>query len=126
MLRAIKSFSHHVVTLISVACRYSAIVFFIIFSIACTSCSGKKTEQAPVVAVTKDTSIIELPEPSPVSARERERIYAASDDWYRRMLSASHFNGGMIVAKKGNIIFERYNGTAHIPGKDTISAVTPM
>ncbi len=126
MLRTIKSFFNKLVTFVYITYRYATIVFFIIFSIACSSCSGNKTQQAPVAVVTKDTSIIELPDPSPVSAKERARIYAASDEWYRRMLAASHFNGGMIVAKKGNIIFEMYNGTAHIPGKDTISAVTPM
>ena len=126
MLRAIKSFLNIVQLLPNAIYRHSIILFFIIFCIASSSCSGNKTDAAVAVVARDTTPFIQLPAPSPVSANERARIYAASDEWYRRMLAASHFNGGMIVAKKGNIIFERYNGTAHIPGKDTITANTPM
>lgn len=30
------------------------------------------------------------------------------------------------MAKNGNIVFEKYSGTAHIPGSDVITAYTPM
>jgi CubicO group peptidase (beta-lactamase class C family) len=36
------------------------------------------------------------------------------------------FNGGIIVAKKGNVVFESYNGTGHLNAKDTVTATTPF
>jgi CubicO group peptidase (beta-lactamase class C family) len=57
---------------------------------------------------------------------EKERIRLAAERWYDTALNKNGFNGGMVVAYKGNICFERYNGTIHMPGKDTINASTPM
>lgn len=34
--------------------------------------------------------------------------------------------GGMIVAKDGNVIFEQYRGTGHLPGNDTITQNSSM
>lgn len=70
--------------------------------------------------------IIHLPKLVSVSAAEAGRIQNACRAWYDTVLSVKGFNGGMIVAKDGNIIFEKYNGTAHLPGRDTITANTSM
>lgn len=68
----------------------------------------------------------QLPEPGAVSKAEASRIYNACQSWYDTVLRLKGFNGGILVAKNGNIIFERYNGTGHIPGRDTITASTPL
>ena len=121
MFSTIKSYLNIVVSLTCTAYRYSAILILVILSLMQTSCSNSQS-QPPV----KDSATtIQLPQPGNVSQPERDRILQASQDWYNQMLRSS-FNGGMIVAEKGNIIFERYNGTAHIPGKDTINQNTPM
>jgi CubicO group peptidase (beta-lactamase class C family) len=36
------------------------------------------------------------------------------------------FNGGILVAKNGNVVFEKYTGTGHLPGTDLITANTPL
>lgn len=69
---------------------------------------------------------INLPEPININALEKERIYNSSKAWFDTVLKPSGFNGGMIVAKNGNIIFEAYNGTEHLPGNDTITVNTPL
>jgi CubicO group peptidase (beta-lactamase class C family) len=70
--------------------------------------------------------LIELPKPVAVSSAERVRIQSACRLWYDTVLALKGFNGGIIIAKDGNIIFEKYSGTAHLPGNDTITANTPM
>lgn len=42
------------------------------------------------------------------------------------MLKGRGFNGGIIVAKKGNIVFEEYMGTGHLNSNDTVNASTPF
>ena len=49
----------------------------------------------------------------------------ACEKWYDSTMKTGNFNGGILVAKNGQIIFERYNGTGHIGKKDTITANTP-
>lgn len=71
-------------------------------------------------------AVLKLPEPSPVSPEEATRIKAACELWYDSALKQKGFNGGILVAKNGNTIFEQYNGTGHLPGTDTISANTPL
>jgi CubicO group peptidase (beta-lactamase class C family) len=70
--------------------------------------------------------IINLPPLVSVPPTEASRIQHACRLWYDTVLLQKGFNGGMIVAKDGNIVFEKYHGTAHLPGTDTITANTPM
>lgn len=69
---------------------------------------------------------IKLPDPVPLSAREASALKAACEAWYDSALAPRGFNGGILVAKKGNIVFEKYSGTAHIPGTDPINETTPL
>ena len=70
--------------------------------------------------------ILTLPNPGAVSAAETQRIKNACQYWYDTVLKIKGFNGGIIVAKDGNIIFEQYNGTGHLPGNDAITQNTPL
>ncbi|MEP7236316.1 MAG: serine hydrolase domain-containing protein [Ferruginibacter sp.] len=99
---------------ISVLCNH------LLFTISCNSSANtdKKTSDSLV--------ILKLPAAGNVSVVERERIKNACELWYDTVLKTKGFNGGMIVAKEGNIIFEKYTGTGHLPGKDTITANSPM
>lgn len=63
--------------------------------------------------------------PAPDKA-EAARIRNACQLWYDSVLRPKGFNGGILVAKKGNIIFEAYNGTTRIPGTVPITAATPL
>ena len=72
-----------------------------------------------------NNSNIQLPPPMPLSVAEKARIADACENWYNKNLGNA-FNGGMIVAKNGNIVFEKYHGTAHLPGTDTVNQNTPM
>ncbi|HAO46172.1 MAG TPA: serine hydrolase domain-containing protein [Ferruginibacter sp.] len=74
----------------------------------------------------KDSSAIALPNPAPISTEERERIRAACQAWYDSALGPRGFNGGILVAKGGNIVFEQYAGTGHLPGQDSINPHTSL
>jgi CubicO group peptidase (beta-lactamase class C family) len=69
---------------------------------------------------------ITLPEPGKIKAEEKSRLANACQHWYDSMLKPSVFNGGMLVAKKGNIIFEQYRGSNPPGSKDSIDAGTPF
>lgn len=69
---------------------------------------------------------IGLPKPAPLSISEKARIRTACEAWYDSTLGQKGFNGGVLVAKNGNIVFEKYTGTAHIPGTDSIKENTPL
>jgi CubicO group peptidase (beta-lactamase class C family) len=81
--------------------------------------TGKKND-------TDSLQIIELPKPLPVLDAEAGRIKNSCQLWYDTVLLPKGFNGGIIVAKNGNIIFEQYSGTGHLPGNDFITDSTPM
>lgn len=98
-------------------------VYFVILLIAgsCKNGSSKRN-----TFNSKDSiAYISLPVPNPIGNNELNRINAACELWYDSMLKPVNFNGGILVAKNGNIIFERYNGTGHLGQTDTITSNTP-
>lgn len=67
---------------------------------------------------------IELPKASPISSAELEQLNKSVNTWYDSVLKNSSFNGGILVAKGGNIVYEKYVGSTDAKGKDSISATT--
>jgi CubicO group peptidase (beta-lactamase class C family) len=91
-------------------------------------CNSGNTTSAAVAGDTPADSVItiDLPAPAPISAELAARLKAACQAFYDTILLPKGFNGGIIVAKNGNIVFEKYNGTAFVNGFDTIHAGTPF
>ncbi len=88
------------------------------------SCHSADTKK---VIVAKDsTPFILLVSPVPVSTTAAAHIKAGSQKWYDSALKPGSFNGGMLVAKNGNIIFETYNGNGHLNRHDVIDSLTPF
>ncbi len=75
---------------------------------------------------TDSTALLNLAPTESISQTDSMQIAKASGLWFDTVLKLRGFNGGMIVAKNGHIIFEKYNGTGHLPGTDIITANTPM
>ncbi len=102
--------------------KYYAAVIAVFVLHSCQSGSSKTASKAA-----KDSSaVIELPKPLPLSKAEADRLHNACEQWYDSALMFRGFNGGMLVAKNGNIVFEKYTGTGHLPGSDLITASTPL
>ena len=63
-----------------------------------------------------------LPAPGKMPQAEMQKIKTACEQWYDKSLSGTVFNGAVLVAQKGNILFEKYKGTLHLEGNDNITA----
>jgi CubicO group peptidase (beta-lactamase class C family) len=87
---------------------------------SCNS-AGKKT---PVV--TKDNAAITayFATPIPLSKAAAQRLHDGCEQWYDSALKSRGFNGGIVVAKNGNIVFEAYNGNAHLNRRDPIDSLS--
>jgi CubicO group peptidase (beta-lactamase class C family) len=94
---------------------------YLFFNCSCNSTPDTKKN------ILKDSiAIIQLPSPGKITASEIKNIKNACQAWYDSVLLPKGFNGGILVAKEGNIVFEKYSGTGHLPGNDTISQNTPL
>ncbi len=70
--------------------------------------------------------MIQLPAASYISDHEK-KIYAdGCQAWCDSSLFRRGFNGGVLVAKKGNIVFEAYRGSTHLDGKEPVTDSTPF
>lgn len=103
---------------------FSLLRLLICFGLFNASCNSAST--APKTVKDSLPTIIILRAPVAVAPGEAERIKASCQSWYDSVLKIKGFNGGMVVAKDGNIIFEQYRGTAHLPSNDTITQNSPM
>ena len=88
-------------------------------------CSQKKSNTKNFTEQEKK-QVYTIPLPTVIPTEERQRIKGQSEIFYDSMLDGSGFNGGIIVAKGGNIIFEKYKGFVNIDGKDSINASTSL
>jgi len=95
--------------------RY-AIIFISIALVACNISSKQEPSK----------NRIDLPNPGSLKKIEVERLRIACENWYLSVLKTKGFNGGIVVAKKGNIIFEAYNGSGHLNGLDSMNDSTSL
>jgi len=106
--------------------RLKRLSYFILsgFSIILVSCN----QAASVNIQVKQDSLtgLKIPEENAVSAEGAARLGNECGLWFDSVLKPKGFNGGMVVAKNGHIVFERYNGTGHIPGTDLINENTSL
>lgn len=98
-------------------------LFILAASITIVSCNNSSKADHHLV---KDSTLIMLPQPGLLEEKEKNNISQISAQWYDQFLKNSNFNGGVIVAKNGNIVFEQYKGSAHLNGHDTVNSQTPF
>src|SRR6476659_5062879 len=55
-----------------------------------------------------------------------DKYYKVTQSFYDLYLKPSGFNGAMLVAKNGQIVFEKYAGFKHLGMNDSIDANTPF
>lgn len=89
---------------------------------------GKRSASSKLVQTdsVQNLQVLLLQKPGFVSATDSLKIYNTCLQWFDTVLKPAGFNGGMLVAKNDRIIFEKYTGTVHIPGIDSITANTSM
>lgn len=79
-----------------------------------TTIKKKKPEPLPVPSDS-------VSNPSALSKAEMQKYYDAAEGFYNNVLEKSRFSGEFLVAKKGEIIFEKYAGYAHMDQKDSLN-----
>jgi CubicO group peptidase (beta-lactamase class C family) len=93
-----------------------------------SACGGNAAQPAAAAQPLADDTVatVALPATAPPDAATLARLRQACQTFFDTMLLPNHFNGGMIVAKNGHIVFERYSGTGFVNGFDTVTANTPF
>jgi CubicO group peptidase (beta-lactamase class C family) len=90
----------------------------LLFSSILTSCgsSSVKTKR-----VHKDSTAYVAPVPGNLPKDEFERYHNEIQDFYEKKLLRTGFNGAILVAKKGQILFEDYHGYYNLHKKDSLT-----
>ncbi|MEO6582869.1 MAG: serine hydrolase domain-containing protein [Ferruginibacter sp.] len=98
----------------------SFIVFIILnFFTACHS-------RIKPINIAADSLHIVLPKAGSLTINQEKKLHQACNLWYDTVLKNSNFNGGVLVAKQGNIVFEAYKGEQFIGKPGIINANTPL
>ena len=85
-------------------------------------CQSKKDQETKL----PESFSYSLPSPTPISSDSMIRYNGVCNYWFDSFLKNSKFNGGMIVAKNGTVVFEKYQGTGHLNTTDTVNENTPF
>src|SRR5688500_3967657 len=83
-----------------------------------TSCSSKSSDTLKIAG--EDSSSI-IPPPGKINREDFIRYHRAVKSFYDSFLLPRGFNGAFLVAKKGTIIFEAYNGYSNAIKKDSLN-----
>ncbi|MFT3705016.1 MAG: serine hydrolase domain-containing protein [Agriterribacter sp.] len=97
------------------------LLFLCMMASGCYYSTIKKDKTFPLSKPADSTT-----HPSSITKAEFKRYYDAAEEFYDNVLQKSHFSGEFLVAKKGEVIFERYAGYAHLTTKDSIKASSPL
>jgi CubicO group peptidase (beta-lactamase class C family) len=95
------------------------ISLLIIYSVACNVYSGDKT--AP-----DDSLQYYPPTPGAMDPVEFRFYYRELSRFFDSTLFRTNFNGGVLVAKNGVVLFEKYKGRPDLRKPDSITANTPF
>ncbi|MEQ1554741.1 MAG: serine hydrolase domain-containing protein [Ferruginibacter sp.] len=91
----------------------------------CSSSTANNEEKKDAEKTTKIPLYKVIP-PKPISNKELLSLHNQCKTFYDTILNPSGFNGGIIVAKGGNIIFEKYKGFVNLDSVNPITASTPL
>ncbi len=93
-------------------------------AIGVASCSHGQEKTHTASADT--TAVYKIGDPKAIPEKEVQRIKNSTQAFYDTVFRNGVFNGGIIVAEGGNIIFEKYTGSVNLDGKDSVNEHTPM
>lgn len=99
-------------------------ITFLCFISLLTACKNNASHNKDATNRSKIEQL-KLPAAAPLSNAEKQQLSHAVQQWYDTVLAPSVFNGGILVAKNGQIVFEKYRGTEPL-GKDSVNASTPF
>lgn len=100
----------------------NVIRFFFIpisFSLVFGACKSQNSNKQKIPNT--DSLAYVAPDPGEISTQDFNRYYDEVKNFYDNDLVAKGFNGGMLVAKKGRVIFEAYHGFFNLKKKDSLT-----
>ncbi|MET0395134.1 MAG: serine hydrolase domain-containing protein [Chitinophagaceae bacterium] len=98
------------------------ILYVLTLSVLCYGCntgSSEKVKQQP-----EDSLQYYPPTPGRLSQQDFRRYLRELTAYFDKHLPAGSFNGGILVAKEGHVLFEKYTGFANLRTKDTLTDST--
>jgi CubicO group peptidase (beta-lactamase class C family) len=106
--------------------QFSRLLFFVITISTLLSCSENEQSEKSTDIVEEKLITYNIPPKTAIDATELARIYDAVKLFYDTTLAPSGFNGGFLVAKGGNIIFEKYRGFVNLDSVEAINSNTAL
>lgn len=104
---------------------FPSCTFLFILMMSLCGCGQTKSDSAS--AAHKDSiPMIRLPQNAMILPEELNRLQHASNVWFDSILKRTGFNGAVLVAKGGTIVYEKYRGLALIGKPDSITPETPF
>ncbi len=103
------------------------LLFVFIICFVATGCGQTPSKQTPT-ALSSDSSELYAPDFtfSELSLPEVENYRNIVEEYYKKHLVATGFNGAILVAKNGEIVFEDYKGYINFKTKEPVTPVTPF
>ena len=98
-----------------------AILAIVIYS--CNSVSSAKHEDVPVP---EDSLQFYAPTPAAMNKTEFRKYVRELNTFFASHLVNSGFNGSILIAKDGNVLYEKYVGFADLRTKDVMTDSTPI
>lgn len=97
------------------------ILLLAMLSCKCNSYSGNTR------LIVKDSLPAFFPAHKKLSTKEFEYFSATLNDFFNHhLIRGNSFNGGILIAKNGNIVYEKYVGYGDLRKKDPMTATTPL
>jgi CubicO group peptidase (beta-lactamase class C family) len=96
------------------------VLLLILLLTGCGLSSGSKKKTA------EDSLLFYPPTPEKIEKAEFRKLYREISALMDTNLLNGNFNGGILIAKSGNIIYEKYKGFKNPGGNDSLNANTPF
>lgn len=112
-----------------ISIKKTNILQILLFILVLSSCQDKKKEQVIKPEPPKDTLPVMKPATNKLPKLSAEYINSkrnAIDRFYKKNWPSNSMNGSFLVAKNGQIIYEKYAGYANFKTKEPITSTTPL
>lgn len=96
-------------------------IFFSALFYSCNNASHGKAEQLP-----EDSLQYYPPTPGKLNQQDFRRYVRALSSFFDARLPDKNFNGGILIAKDGHVLYEKYTGYADLRTKDTLTDSTSI
>ena len=103
-------------------CDLKTTVIALCLTVAIWGCESSAHKPLPAPKDSVDATI-----PAPyLDPAEVKKYNELVSDFVSKHLSERYFNGGILVAKNGVVVYERYTGFSNLRTKDSITSETPL